>query len=287
MGLFDKLFEKKHCDICGGEIGLLGNRKLSDGNLCKDCAAKLSPWFSDRRQSTVAEIRSQLEYREQNRAAVEAFHTTRTLGTTTKVLLDEDNRKFMVTSASNLISANPDVMDLSQVTGCTIEVRESKSEMKQKGPDGTDISYTPPQYKYSYDFYAVIHVNNPYFGEIRFRLNPFAISVEPTIQLSNPTRPPLPQQQHGNRGVRQTPPSAPTLQPRQVVGSTLDPNANPEYARCVQLGEDIKAALLGMPQDGGAAPVQEPVEVVCPWCDATTVPDANGRCEYCGGELKG
>ena len=41
MGLFDK----KICDICGEKIGLLGNRKLDDGNLCKDCAKKLSPWL--------------------------------------------------------------------------------------------------------------------------------------------------------------------------------------------------------------------------------------------------
>ena len=45
MGLFDK----KICDICGEKIGLLGNRKLDDGNLCKDCAKKLSPWFEERR----------------------------------------------------------------------------------------------------------------------------------------------------------------------------------------------------------------------------------------------
>ena len=49
MGLFDKKF----CGICGGKIGLFGNRKLEDGNLCKDCAAKLSPWFSERRHSTL------------------------------------------------------------------------------------------------------------------------------------------------------------------------------------------------------------------------------------------
>ena len=66
MGLFGKLFEKKECDICGGEIGLLGNRKLEDGNLCKDCAKKLSYWFDDRRHSTVEEIRAQLAYREEN-----------------------------------------------------------------------------------------------------------------------------------------------------------------------------------------------------------------------------
>ena len=40
MGFFGKLFEKKNCDICGGEIGLLGNRKLEDGNLCKESARK-------------------------------------------------------------------------------------------------------------------------------------------------------------------------------------------------------------------------------------------------------
>lgn len=54
MGLFDK----KYCDICGEKIGLLGNRKLENGNLCKDCAGKLSPFFSDRRNSTVEEIKA-------------------------------------------------------------------------------------------------------------------------------------------------------------------------------------------------------------------------------------
>lgn len=63
MGLFDK----KYCDICGEKIGLLGNRKLENGNLCKNCAKKLSPWFSDRRNSTVEEIRAQLTYREEIR----------------------------------------------------------------------------------------------------------------------------------------------------------------------------------------------------------------------------
>ena len=74
MGLFGKLFDKKECSICGKEIGLLGNRKLEDGNMCKECAAKLSPWFSDRRSSTVAEIEEQLAYRDENKKAVEAFN---------------------------------------------------------------------------------------------------------------------------------------------------------------------------------------------------------------------
>ena len=68
MGLFDK----KICDICGEKIGLLGNRKLDDGNLCKDCAKKLSPWFEERRHSTVEDIKRQLEYREKNIQAATA-----------------------------------------------------------------------------------------------------------------------------------------------------------------------------------------------------------------------
>lgn len=157
MGLFDK----KYCDICKNKIGLLGNRKLENGNLCKECAAKLSPWFSDRRRSTVEEIRQQLDYREENKAAVEAFHTTRSLGSGTKLLLDEDAGKFMVTSARNLREANPDVLDFSQVTGCRVDVDEDKTELKREDKDGKEVSYNPPRYTYDYDFYVIINVNTP------------------------------------------------------------------------------------------------------------------------------
>lgn len=76
MGFFDK----KYCDICGEKIGLLGNRKLEDGNLCKECAKKLSPWFSERRNSTVEEIKEQLDWREKNRERVAQFHISRSFG---------------------------------------------------------------------------------------------------------------------------------------------------------------------------------------------------------------
>lgn len=95
MGLFGKMFEKKTCSICGGEIGLLGNRKLEDGNLCKECAGKLSPFFSDRRASTVEQIAEQLEYREANRQKVAELNVTRTLGCDMKVMLDEDAKRFV------------------------------------------------------------------------------------------------------------------------------------------------------------------------------------------------
>lgn len=146
MGLFGNLFEKKICSVCGGEIGLLGNRKLEDGNLCKNCAKKLSPWFSDRRHSTVDEIKEQLAYREVNLEQVKAFHTTRTLGADTKILLDEDAEKFTVTSARNLVEANPDVLNFSDVTGFRTEIDESRSEIKRTDSEGNEVSYNPPRY---------------------------------------------------------------------------------------------------------------------------------------------
>lgn len=167
MGLFDK----KYCDICGEKIGLLGNRKLEDGNMCKNCAALLSPWFSDRKQSTVEEIKEQLAYREENKKAVAEFRTTRTLGRNTKVLLDEDACKFMVTSARKISEANPDVLSFSDVTGCDVNVEETRTEIHYRDSEGQLQSFSPSRYAYSYDFYLKIYVNHPYFDEISFKLN--------------------------------------------------------------------------------------------------------------------
>ena len=137
MGFFKNLFEKKVCDICGEEIGLLGNRKLEDGNCCKDCAKKLSPWFTERKHSTVAEIKQQLESREENRKAAAAFQVTRAYGRDLRVLIDEKARRFMVTRAKeqDLEEENPDVLEFSQVTACDLDIRESRSEVYQKVKD--------------------------------------------------------------------------------------------------------------------------------------------------------
>ena len=89
MGLFDA----KYCSVCGEKIKFLGNRKLEDGNLCKDCAEKLSPWFSERRTSTVEEIKEQLRYREENQKEVAKFNPTRVVGKNGKLILDEDQKK--------------------------------------------------------------------------------------------------------------------------------------------------------------------------------------------------
>ncbi len=263
MGLFDK----KYCDVCGEKIGLLGNRKLEDANLCKNCAKKLSPWFTGRRHTTLEEIRQQLDYREKNKEAVANFNTTRTLGSYVKVLLDEDARKFMVTDIkTKLAEANPDVLDFSMVTGCDLSIDEHRSEITRKVGNETR-SFNPPRYEYSYDFYCIIHVNHPYFDEMKFKLNDTSVhtgEARPGSAILQTT--------HGVFGSVQT--------------STL--SGNPEYDNFVSLAGEIKEVLMGARQtarDESEAKKIPKTAVTCPHCGATTLPDQHGRCEFCGGSV--
>ena len=255
MGLFDK----KYCDICGKKIGLLGNRKLEDGNLCKDCAKKLSPWFSDRKRSTVQEIKEQLAYREANKAVVDAFNVTRALGDRTTVLLDEDSKKFIVTSSRNWRDENPDVLDFSMVTGCDLDIDETRTELKRKDAEGKEISYDPPRYEYNYDFEMVIRVNHPYFSEMRFPLNSESVLFQPDM-------------------------------PRGLIDRPVNSNPRmmPEYQRYEKMGNEIKEILMTERQHVRDTVIAESApkkSVTCPWCGAMTFPDEKGCCTYCGGSL--
>lgn len=213
MGLFDK----KYCDVCGQKIGLLGNRKLADGNLCKNCAAKLSPWFSDRKKSTVDEIRQQLDWREENKEKVAAFSPTRKIGKGNMLLIDEAKGQFTVTSAADLVKDNPDILSLSDVTGCNLDTQEHRHEIYRKDKDGKSVSYNPPRYEYSYDFYCTIFVNNPYYTEMKFRLNTLSVKIE--------------------NGAGRTGGSG--------LGMGLfQPNGDAQYRQYTQMGEEMRAALL-------------------------------------------
>ncbi len=259
MGLFDRKF----CDFCGEKIGLLGNKKLEDGNMCKNCAARLSPWFSERRHSTKAEIGAQLAYREENRKAVAAFRVTRSLGKYTKLLLDEDARRFAVTAARDLGEANPDILDYGQATGCDLDIEESRTEKKTTDKDGHPVSYNPPRYEYSYNFRVCIHVRHPYFDEIAY-------------SLSNG---------YVHTGARMTAAVPAGWKLSQPLGRFQAAN---EYYEYLRLGTEIKAALDAMRREvrqEAAAQSAPKTAVVCPFCGATTVPDAQGCCEYCGSAL--
>lgn len=262
MGLFDK----KYCDVCGEKIGLLGNRKLEDGNLCKECARKLSPWFSDRRSSTVEEIKQQLAYREENRKKAAQFRTTRALGEDRKVLLDEEHRWFTVTRARDLEEANPDILDYDAITGCRMDIDESKTELMRENADGEEVSYVPPRYEYSYDFEIAISVRHPYFDEMRFRLNGSSVDFEPSAML----------------------------RPKSFNAGRPDPENCAEYRKYRQMGDEIclcleearrgSAAADAVPGEAPAVLQTEAAPSSGPWtCSACGGANSRGGfCEYCG-----
>jgi len=193
MGFFDK----KYCDVCGEKIGLLGNRKLEDGNLCKDCAAKLSPFFSERKSSTVEEIKQQLAYREENQRQIASFRATRIIGDRMKVDLQVDD-----------------------------------TELKKEDAQGKEVSYNPPRFCYSYNFYIEISVKHPWFSQIRFRLNSSDIEIvdEVTGMGSGMGR------MMGSR--------------RQ---SMVHPEYNMDYRKYQQMADEIVAVLTGQPTARGVA----------------------------------
>ena len=268
MGLFDK----KTCDFCGEKIGLLGNKKLEDGNMCRACAAKLSPWFSERRHSTKAEIGAQLNYREENRKAVAAFRPSRSIGKYTRLLLDENARRFTVTASRDLSEANPDILDYSQALGCELTIDENRNELKQTDRDGRLVSYNPPRYEYSYNFKVTIRVDHPFFDEISYSLSNGFFKTVTRMGAGAPV------------GW-----NFKTSTPRFL-------NRENDYYEYMNLGSQIKEAVDGMRQEirlgtpREAAPEtvtrSAPAAVVCPCCTAVTVPDAQGCCEYCGSKLR-
>lgn len=236
MGLFDR----KYCDFCGEKIGLLGNRKLENGNMCKTCAKQISPWLVGRKGYTVEEMKEHLAYREENKDKVKEFHVTRTLGLETKIYFDEDKGWFLVTNDKNYREKNPDVLEFSQVLGCNINIDEHEYEIYRTGEDGESQSYNPPRYRTVCDFDVLLEVEHPWFSQI-------------TIQVEN--------------------------------GSVQRNSA--EYRQAEKACEEIKKAFNKMRTQARAASEEKPKTAVqCPYCGATTMPDENGKCEYCGGAIK-
>lgn len=269
MGLFDK----KYCDICGDKIGLLGNRKLEDGNLCKNCAHKLSPWFNERRHSSLENIKAQLAYREENKQRVTEFQVTRIIGDDWNVLFDENHKWFTVTkSSSPNVNENPDIVSYSAITGCRFDIDESKSEVYRQNSEGEKVSYNPPRYSYSYNFDFVINVNHPYFDEIKFRINGGTVTYEPALTLHV------------------------SLLGRSLTESGVNPENCPEYCKYRNMGDEITNEInraRGMDNIQSNTYVSQnmqqnftnptPVQTVTSWvCSCCGMQNSGKFCEGCG-----
>ena len=182
MGLFDR-FKKQDCEICGKEVGMFGYKKLEDGEICKDCVKLLSPWFEDRRHATVAQIKEQIAYRERNAKEHENFTISRKIGDEEYFMYIEEvsgvPTRFFVTRLSDYKAENPDIISFKDVISCVTDIQVRDEEIKQKNAEGQMVSCNPRRYKHHHDFYIKMEIrNNPYFDDIKFRINGSCITLE-------------------------------------------------------------------------------------------------------------
>ena len=187
------LFSKKTCCICGEKVGLLGGLKLKDGDLCKECKKKLSPFFDDGKESTIEDIKNQIAAREENYKQLDNLEINKIYGEFGVILIDETNKKFValkdtsdslfgnqrtVNGIEDVKDKNPDIIDFKDVEDVEIKIVQTNREERQT-INGEQVSYDPKHYTYMINFDIVIKVNHPYIKVIRFSLK------EGTIQIYN------------------------------------------------------------------------------------------------------
>ena len=74
----------------------------------------------------------------------------------------------------------------------------------------------------------------------------------------------------------------------RVNDSTIEQRGSIEYREAERQTNEIRDALTQLRQetrDSVVAAQAPKTAVTCPFCGATTIPDASGRCEYCGGAI--
>lgn len=74
----------------------------------------------------------------------------------------------------------------------------------------------------------------------------------------------------------------------RVNDSTIDQRGSIEYREAKRQATEVRDALVQLRQetrDSVVAAKAPKTAVTCPFCGATTIPDASGRCEYCGGAI--
>ena len=185
------LFGKKNCCICNEKIGLLGGMKLKDGDLCKECKKKLSPFFEDAKESTIEDIKKQIKGREDNYKELDNLEINKIYGEFGAILIDETNRKFValkdtsdglfkdpkpINSIEDVKDKNPDIISFDQVEDVDVKIIQTTREEFQT-VNGQQVSYNPKHYTYMIGFNIIIKLNHPYIKTMRIDIKNGTVQI--------------------------------------------------------------------------------------------------------------
>jgi hypothetical protein len=258
------IFAKKECSICGDKSGLLSNKKLADGNLCKNCRAKLSPFYDLSSRDTAADIAAQLEYRERNLIELERFHPTVTAGGAGKVFIDMNSGKFTLASERELREGNPDLFDLRGLHSCSFYARE---RIIKGDEDESD--------RFEYDFYLKLTVDHPFLRGLAYRYND-----EPVANRRNRIREEEIRKIYlGQKDIKSG---------LSALLSGVDRKATEQYLEQYAIGQEMIEALTGAAEAFRATPRQPARSAAaevrfCSNCGARV--DGGAFCTQCGSRL--
>jgi len=84
-----------------------------------------------------------------------------------------------VTCRSDYKAENPDIISFKDVISCVTDIQVRDEEIKQKNAEGQMVSCNPRRFKHHHDFFIKMEIrNNPYFDNIKFRINGSCITLE-------------------------------------------------------------------------------------------------------------
>ena len=265
-------FLTKACSLCGASIFSLGGNSLQDGYYCKQCKAKLSPFFIHQKALTVSDMLDQLEKRKVNEQLWQKFVPSKTIGIQPKLLIDENSWQFVLLTSPKVRSATPDVIHFSQFLDCSVEIAEEKTEVKYKDFNDNLKSFAPPYYAYSYDFFLNITVNIPYIQTIKVKINDEPVDndqphvIEKTGGLGQMFRDALGSARSFNG----------------LTSNAAEVQASSAYLKFKIIANEMRDALLSRKT---SLEQKTTTTSRCPWCGCLIIDNTIGICKHCCGPL--
>jgi len=191
---------------------------------------------------------------EKNQERASQFRTTRSYGEDWKLLLDEEHRWFTVTRARDLADANPDILDYTALTGCRVDIDESRTEQMREDADGKEVSYVRPATSIPTTLTSSFPSVTPILTRCASASTDSYVYIEPQSTVQRPMmgqRPMAGQMQRPMPGQMQRPMAGrPQPMGRPMMGQTMnaavvnfDPENSMEYRKYREMGDEIRAAL--------------------------------------------